>query len=91
MTSLLYKFRLNQMSTISEFTLFKECVHNPRYLDANLSQLNLSFIRDPNSTEDPNAEPKQAVSDSLEVKQRKALRLFNMTWSGVTKCIRNIV
>jgi len=28
-------------STISEFALFKECVHNPRFLDKNLTQLNL--------------------------------------------------
>ena len=35
------------MTSISEFALFKECVHNPRHLDKNLSQLNLSFIKDP--------------------------------------------
>ena len=35
------------MTSISEFALFKECVHNPRHLDRNLSQLNLSFIKDP--------------------------------------------
>ena len=28
-------------SIIGEFTLFKECVHKPRYLDKSLSQLNL--------------------------------------------------
>lgn len=28
---------------------------------------------------------------ALESKQRKAVRLFYMVWSGVTKCLRNIV
>ena len=77
----------------SEFTLFKECVHNPRFLDTNLSQLNLSFIRDPAAPIDAaNQQPKDtSATDTLEVSQRKALRLFQMVWSGVTKCIRNMV
>ena len=80
------------MATISEFALFKECVHNPRFLDSNLSQLNLSFIRDPNAPDMPEGDiPKPSGGDSLEVSQRKALRLFYMVWSGVTKCIKNIV
>ena len=81
------------MASYSEFTLFKECVHKPHFLNKDLSQLNLSFIRDP-------AVPAQAgdqqprdtsATDTLEIRQRKALRLFYMVWSGVTKCMRNMV
>ena len=35
------------MSLISEFSLIKECVENPRTLDKSLSTLNMQFIRDP--------------------------------------------
>jgi len=35
------------MTTLSEFALFKECVHSPCFLDKSLSQLNLTFIKDP--------------------------------------------
>jgi len=78
------------MASISEFALFKECVHNPRHLDANLSQLNLQFIKDPAA---PEGDPDQPapIDDSLEATQRKALRLFYMVWSGLTKCLRNQV
>ena len=38
----------------------------------------------------PKAEDLDPSSD-LESKQRKAIRLFYMVWSGVTKCLRNIV
>lgn len=75
------------MASISEFALFKECVHNPRFLNSNLSQLNLAFIRDPAAPDNPEA----PVDNSLEASQRKALRLFYMVWSGVTKCLRNMV
>ena len=44
------------MTTITEFALFKECVTNPRYLDPNFSQLNLSFIKDPATIENPERE-----------------------------------
>lgn len=77
------------MASISEFTLFKECVHNPRFLDKNLSQLNLAFIRDPAAPDNPDMPA--PVDESLEATQRKALRLFYMVWSGVTKCLRNMV
>ena len=85
------------MSTLSEFALFKECVHNPHFLDRNLGQLNLSFIRDPAAPDHaPNSEATtyddgNTAQDSLEVRQRKALRLFYMVWSGLTKCLRNMV
>jgi len=81
------------MSNISEFALFKECVNNPRFLDKNLSQLNLAFIKDPAAVESGDHDiPKDTSStDTLDVTQRKALRLFYMVWSGVTKCLRNQV
>ena len=41
------------MTSLSEFALFKECVHNPRFLDKSLSQLNLAFIKDPAAPENP--------------------------------------
>ena len=81
------------MTTLSEFALFKECVHNPAFLDKTLSQLNLQFIKDPAATpatpaEDPSA---QQHPEQIEIVQRKALRLFYMVWSGMTKCMRNMV
>ena len=77
-------------TTISEFALFKRCVENPSVLDRNLSQLNLSFIRDPATPADA-AEADAPRDDSLEASQRRALRLFYMVWSGLTKCMRNLV
>ena len=85
------------MSSLSEFALFKECVHNPRYLDPSLSQLNLQFIKDPAMPElgenyaGAGEETGPKESTSLESTQRKALRLFYMVWSGLTKCLRNQV
>jgi len=78
------------MACLSEFALFKECVNNPTVLDKQLSQLNLAFIKDPACTE-AGTPMKQEANESLEVRQRKALRLFYMVWSGLTKCIRNMV
>ena len=78
------------MTTLSEFALFKECVHNPRFLEKNLSQLNLSFIKDPESANDIGS-PNKNVKDSMEVSQRKAMRLFYMVWSGLSKCLINLV
>ena len=52
--------------------------------------MNLQFIRDPQLPEDVET-PTYNPEESLEVSQRKALRLFYMVWSGVTKCLRNIV
>lgn len=81
------------MTTLSEFALFKECVHNPCFLDKQLSQLNLTFIKDPAAalTETDQVPKEKEAPESLEVTQRKALRLFYMVWSGVTKCMRNMV
>ena len=56
-----------QQSSYSEYTLFKECVHNPRFLDKNLQQLNLSFIRDPNAPDSDQAPKDTSATDTLEV------------------------
>ena len=81
------------MSSISEFALFKECVNNPQFLDKSLSKLNLAFIKDPAAIEAGEHRHDLPVdttaTDTLEVTQRKAMRLFYMVWSGVTKCLRN--
>ena len=80
------------MSSLSEFAIFKQCVENPTKLDKQLSQLNLQFIKDPAAPADQELKsPAQAEEPDLESKQRKAIRLFYMVWSGVTKCLRNIV
>ena len=75
------------MTTLSEFAIFKLCVENPQKLDNTLSQLNLQFVPDP-------ADQQKVVhSDfqALEITQRKALRLFYMVWSAVTKTVKNTV
>ena len=83
--------------SLSEFALIKECVKNPKTLDQNLSSLNLQFIRDPSepstqtNNQDPQQHASQQIEESVEVRQRKANRLFYMFWSGLTKCLRNIV
>jgi len=81
------------MTTLSEFALFKECVHNPVTLDRSLRELNLTFIKDPAApqTNDIGSPRANTEPDTLEVAQRKGLRLFYMVWSGLTKCMRNMV
>ena len=77
------------MSTISEFALIKECIENPLTLDKAFSQLNLQFIRDPNEKESGDRYAQEGSTS--ESNQRKAMRLFYLVWSGVTKCLVNIV
>jgi hypothetical protein len=61
--------------TISEFQLFKICAEKPVHLEANLNQLNLQFVRDPFEISKEEGAQKNA-SETLEVKQRKAIRLY---------------
>ena len=78
------------MSTLSEFALFKQCVENPEIIDKSLTQLDLKFIRDPQAPQDQSVVfPKADEHESQEARQRKALRLFYMVWSGVTECLVN--
>lgn len=81
------------MTSLSEFALFKECVANPVTLDRSLSQLNLTFIKDPagQPSSEPGSPRASTEPDSPEAAQRKAVRLFYMVWSGVTKCLRHMV
>lgn len=66
------------MSSISEIALFKACVDAPRS-GASLLDLNLAKIRDP-----------QQFTDEVDYSKKKALKLYHMAWSGITKYMRTI-
>ena len=68
------------MATITELALFKECVENPKYIQK-LSELNLDQMSDPLNMKD---------MTEKEYYQKKSLKLFHMTWSGVTKYMRTV-
>ena len=68
------------MATITELALFKECVENPKHIQK-LEELNLDRISNPQNTSD--------LSEK-QYYQRKSLKLFHMTWSGVTKYMRTV-
>ena len=71
-------------TNVSEFALFKLCTEQPRSLDKSLSQLNLTFVKD---TKQGEAAEADAEDNSIECRQRKALRLYQMIWSGLTKIL----
>lgn len=84
------------MSNLSEYALFKQAVDHPIRLDSQFSQLNLQFVHDPasntqNTFKDTSAEFDDGLANDPEAAKRKALRLMHNIWSGVTKCLRNIV
>ena len=66
------------MSAITEVALFKACVDSPRS-GASLLQMNLAKIKDP-----------QSFKDELDYTKKKALKLYHLAWSGVTKYMRTI-
>jgi hypothetical protein len=66
------------MSSISEIALFKACVDQPRS-GASILDLNLTRIRDPTN-----------FSDQIDYSKKKALKLYHMAWSGITKYMRTI-
>ena len=66
------------MSSISEIALFKACVDQPRS-GYSVLDLNLSKIRDP-----------QNFTNELDYTKKKALKLYHMAWSGITKYMRTI-
>ena len=68
------------MATITELALFKACVESPQYIQ-NLSDLNLERIGDPQNMSD--------ITEQIYY-QKKAMKLFHMTWSGVTKYMRTV-
>lgn len=68
------------MSTVTESALFKACVEDPKTM-VNLFDLNLEEIAEPTDADQ--------LSEKLFL-QKKALKLYHMVWSGVTKYIRNV-
>ena len=68
------------MATLTELALFKQCVESPQYIQS-LSDLNLDRIGDPSNMVD--------ITESVYY-QKKAMKLFHMTWSGVTKYMRTV-
>ena len=68
------------MATITELALFKECVENPKHIQR-LEELNLDKISDPQNMTD--------ITEKVYY-QKKALKLFHMTWNGVKKYMRTV-
>ena len=66
------------MSAVTEVGLFKACVDAPR-TGANFLQMNLSKVKDPSS-----------FKNELEYQKKKALKLYHLTWSAVTKYMRSV-
>ena len=66
------------MSIVTELALFKACVESPIIIKP-LSCLNLDNIPDPQDGE--------ALPEDLKLK-KKAMKLFHLAWSGITKAIR---
>lgn len=66
------------MATITELALFKECVENPQFIQK-LEELNMDRVNDPKDI--------HTMTEKVYY-QKKALKLFHMTWSGVTKYMR---
>lgn len=77
------------MSQINELQLFKLCLEQPLILNKDLSQLNLQFLKDPKQVY-PAGEAQEPAKqqDSPEATQRKAHRLYQMIWSGLTKFVQ---
>lgn len=66
------------MSIVTELALFKACVENPIIIKS-LSCLNLDSIPDPQDCE--------GLAEDLKLK-KKAMKLFHLAWSGITKAIK---
>lgn len=68
------------MSSITEIALFKACVEKPQFLQS-MSDLNLERISDPQNAHEISFD---------ELNEKKALKLFHMAWSGITKYMRTV-
>jgi len=68
------------MATLTEIALFKACVENPQYLKKP-DDLNLDRISDPSNAHE---------LDEFEIFCKKAIKLFHMSWSGITKYMRTV-
>jgi hypothetical protein len=64
------------MATVTEHRIFKLCVEKP--LRSDLTLLNLQFVKDPDGPAD------QAL-------QSKALRLYRLVWSALTKYLNKVI
>ena len=84
------------MST-TEITLFKACIENPKSFSY-LRDLRLEGITEPQTfikqleNQMANPDKKQSfIMNEEEYLQRKAIKLFHMAWSGVTKYLRTLL
>ena len=68
------------MSMITESALFKACVEAPRSY-YKVSDLNLDKIKEPQDA---------ATLPEEEITSRKAVKLYHMAWSGITKSLKSI-
>lgn len=68
------------MSTITELAIFKAAVDHPLTFSSVL-ELSLDRISDPQNVESLSAQ---------EVGKKKAIKLFHMIWSGVTKYLKTV-
>ena len=68
------------MANLTELALFKACVESPQSIKS-LNELNLDKIGDPTNMAD--------ITEEIYY-QKKAMKLFHMTWSGVTKYMRTV-
>lgn len=66
------------MANITELTLFKQCVEKP--IVTQVADLHLECISAPQD---------QSLSEAA-IMQRKALKLYHMAWSGITKYLRQV-
>ena len=66
------------MSSLTEIALFKACVEQPRAVK-DFTELNLDKIKDPYNRQEMTEE---------EYLRRKALKLYHMAWSAITKYLR---
>ena len=66
------------MSAVTEVALFKACVDCPRS-GLDIASMNLSKIKDP-----------QTFKDEVDYSKRKALKLYHLAWSGITRYIRTV-
>lgn len=68
------------MSLITETALFKACVEKPK-TGLRVSDLYLAKVKDPHDAMDLSEE---------QITAQKAIKLFHMAWSGITKYMRTI-
>ena len=66
------------MSSLTEIALFKACAEQPR-VAKDFTELNMDKIKDPYNREEMTEE---------EYLRRKALKLYHMAWSAITKYLR---